>query len=354
MSEPLVSIIVTSYNHGKYLSAALDSIYKQTWKNKEVIVVDDASTDDSVKIIKKFQKKHNLKAILRTENYYSKKEKKGEKPIIEAMNLATGKYISVVDSDDLIAPTKIAHQVGLLEKNPQCSMCYSAVSLINIDGSVTPYNHLFLNGDVFEHLLVVGNLSLYIGSLIRRESYMKIERSHPDLVQEDWDMFLKLAKQGDFISSERIVAYYRRHGNNTWFRKDKSELMYRNRMMILNQWKQEPKWVDAMNARWKQYAHQEHMLAKCDIDKLLITTPDDSLLHFQRALHTITDNDISRLKYHIVQSIMYCDPRIDYYLNLYKIAFKCIKEEKIRALLLKEIKLKSPTLHAELIKEGCV
>lgn len=352
MSKPLVSIIVTSYNHDKYLTEALESVYKQTWKNIEVIVVDDASTDNSVKIIKKFQKKYKLKAILRTENYYSQKEKKGEKPIIEAMNEARGKYISVVDSDDIIVPTKIAHQVNLLEKNPQCSMCYSAVHVINIDGTTAPYNNLFLNGDVFKHLLVIGNLSLYIGSLIRRDSYLNIERSHPDLVQEDWDMFLKLACQGEFISSERLVAYYRRHGNNTWFRKDKSELMYKNRMMILDHWKHEPSWVDAMNSRWKQYAHPDHILAQQDIDTLLITFPNDALLHFQRALISIKQNELNKLQYHIVLAIINCDPRIIYYQNLFKIALKCIKDNKVRDQIFLEMKCKAPTLYAELAGEA--
>ena len=53
MNTPLVSVIVTSFNHAKFIGSALDSIYAQTWKNIEVIVVDDASTDGSQKIIKR-------------------------------------------------------------------------------------------------------------------------------------------------------------------------------------------------------------------------------------------------------------------------------------------------------------
>lgn len=351
MTDPLVSVIITSYNHDKYLQAAFDSVFKQTWKNIEVIVVDDASTDNSINIINKIKKKHKIKAIMRAENYYSQSTKKGEKPIIEAMNMAKGKYISIVDSDDLIAPTKIAHQVNILEKNPHCSMCYSAVHVMNIDGTVIPYNNLFINGNAFDQLLVWGNMTLYIGSLIRRESYLNIERSDPDLVQEDWDMFLKLSKQGDFISSERVVAYYRRHENNTWYRNDKKELMYRNRMMILDQWKHEPKWVEAMNARWKQYSEETHTLNKSDIDSLLVSRTGDALLHFQCVLLAIKANDIVKLRYHIVQAIIYCDPRISYYPYLYNIALKCIKDDKVIGLLLNRLKVKSPPLYSKLIKK---
>jgi len=349
---PLVSIIVTSYNHGRYLTAALESVYKQTWKNIEVIVVDDASTDNSVKIIKKFQKKHKLKTILRKENYYSAVVKIGEKPIIEAMNAARGKYIAVVDSDDVILPGKIAHQVDMLEKNAKCSMCYSAIKVINPDDSITPYNTTFLNGDVFNHMLVEGNLSLYIGSLIRRESYLKIKRSPPELVQEDWDMFLKLSKEGAIISSEKVVAYYRRHENNTWFRKDKSELMYRNRMMILDQWKHEPAWIDAINTRWRQYIQPEHMLSENGVELLLEEKPHDALLHFQAVLIALKTNKIKKAKYHIVQSIVYCDARIDYLPSLYKNALKIIDEINIRKFIMRDLKNKLPILHDELVKGG--
>ncbi|WP_213135252.1 glycosyltransferase family 2 protein [Citrobacter sp. FP75] len=342
MPTPLVSIIVTSYNHDAFLEEALDSVFNQTWKNTEVIIVDDASTDQSVDIIKKYQQKYNCKTILRNTNYYSQKDKIGDKPIIEAMNMASGKYIAVVDSDDLIAPTKISHQVNILEKNPHCVMCYSAIQVIMPNGSHFPYSDLFLDGDVFHHLLVSGNLSLYIGSLIRREAYLKIERSPPDLVQEDWDMFLKLSRQGHFISSRRLVAYYRRHDNNTWYRKDNSKLMYRNRMMIINQWKHEDAWVDAMNNRWKQYAHPNHTLAKDDINELLIRQPTDPLLHFQGFLVAIQNRDLSKVQYHILQAIIHCDIRLKVLPKLYSAALKSITDSRIRSTILISLKHRLP------------
>lgn len=348
MPTPLVSIIVTSYNHDAFLEEALDSVFNQTWKNTEVIIVDDASTDRSVEIIKKYQQKYNCKTILRETNYYSQKDKTGDKPIIEAMNMATGKYIAVVDSDDLIVPTKISHQVNVLEKNPHCVMCYSAIQVIMPDGSRFPYSDLFLNGDVFHHLLVSGNLSLYIGSLIRREAYLKIERSDPELVQEDWDMFLKLSRQGHFISTQRLVAYYRRHGNNTWYRKDNSKLMYRNRMMILNQWKYEDAWVEAMNSRWKQYAHPDHTLVKEDIDELLIERPTDPLLHFQGFIVAVHNKDVTKAQYHIVQAIIYCDVRLEILPQLYFAALKSITDNKIKNTILSSLKSRLPDQYQQI------
>ena len=348
MNTPLVSVIVTSFNHANFIGSALDSIYAQTWKNIEVIVVDDASTDGSQKIIKKYQIKHGLKFIERKDNYYTDKIKQGEKPIIQAMNCASGKYIAVVDSDDLILPEKIERQVGLLEANPDCTLCYGGIEVLTSDGKLAPYPNVFINGDAFSRLLVNGNCGLYIGSLIRRSSYVELERSPPDLVQEDWDMFLKLSRQGHFISTQRLVAYYRRHDNNTWYRKDNSKLMYRNRMMILNQWKHEDAWVEAMNSRWKQYAHPDHTLVKEDIDELLVKHPTDPLLHFQGFITAIHTKDVNKAQYHIVQAIIYCDIRLEILPQLYCAALKSITDNKIRSTILSSLKSRLPEQYQQI------
>lgn len=319
MNTPLVSVIVTSFNHAKFIGSALDSIYAQTWKNIEVIVVDDASTDGSQKIIKKYQRKYGLKFIERKDNYYTDKIKKGEKPIIQAMNCASGKYISVVDSDDLILPEKIERQVGLLEANPDCTLCYGGIEVLTSDGKLAPYPNIFINGDAFSRLLVNGNCGLYIGSLIRRSSYVELERSPPDLVQEDWDMFLRLAKIGPFVCDPRTVAYYRRHDNNTWYRQDKNALMYRNRMMILESWCDEPEWPDAMALRWKHYANNEKLTHE-SINELLLERPKDSLLHYLLFCLFLESNEMALMKKHLLLSISYCDERLSVLPILYGIA----------------------------------
>ena len=107
MSKPLVSIIIPNYNKAPYIREAIESALNQTYKNIEVIVVDDGSTDESKEIIKSFGKKikayflpHKNANVAR--NFGFKKSK--------------GKYIQFLDSDDIILPEKIEKQVELLEK----------------------------------------------------------------------------------------------------------------------------------------------------------------------------------------------------------------------------------------------
>lgn len=146
------------------------------------------------------------------------------------------------------------------------------------------------------------------------------------------------------------MAYYRRHDNNTWYRKDNSKLMYQNRMMILNQWKHEDARVDAMNSRWKQYAHPDHTLIKEDIDELLLKQPTDPLLHFRGFIVAIHHKDVSKAQYHIVQAIIYCDSRTEILPQLYFAALKSITDKKIRSMLLTSLKTRLPE-HYQQISE---
>lgn len=337
--QPLVSVIVTSYNHSMFIEQALNSILAQTYPNIEIIVVDDASSDGSQKIIKKYQKENRFAFIERSVNYYSAEKKTGDKPIIQAMKSATGKYISVVDSDDYISPDKLTTQVALLEKNPQASLCYGGIDLLLADGSRHNYISNFPSGHLFDALLVQGNFLLFIGSLIRTSAFSKIERSPPALMQEDWDMFLRLAKCGPFVADARTVAFYRRHNNNTWFRADRERMMFRNRMMILDEWKQEPAWPQAMNVRWHEYLSHEKLDAD-DIDILLRERPDDTLLHFLKYRVCLRQQDRSNAEEHLYQALLLCDNRLAVLPELYRLMFDFIADEKSRQFLLDNMNMR--------------
>jgi len=118
MSKPLVSIIIPNYNKAPYIRESIESALNQTYKNIEVIVVDDGSTDQSREIIKSFGKKikayflpHKNANVAR--NFGFKKSK--------------GEYIQFLDSDDIILPEKIEKQVELLEKTGgDMALCYWA------------------------------------------------------------------------------------------------------------------------------------------------------------------------------------------------------------------------------------
>lgn len=111
---PLVTIIVPVYNTKKYLNECLLSLYNQTYKNIEVIIVDDGSTDGSTKIIDNFYRKYKNKTLVLTN---TKPSGSGEKASNFGIRSAKGKYVAIMDSDDISIPRRIEKQVNFLEKH---------------------------------------------------------------------------------------------------------------------------------------------------------------------------------------------------------------------------------------------
>lgn len=116
MKEPLVTIIMPVYNAAHYLREAIDSILKQTYKNFEFIIIDDASCDNSVEIIKSYSD-NRIKLIRNKVNL--------KQPITrnKGLKLASGRYIANMDADDISLPERIAKQVDFMEKHQDVDIC---------------------------------------------------------------------------------------------------------------------------------------------------------------------------------------------------------------------------------------
>lgn len=126
MSLASVSVILPNYNHAHYLSQSLKSILGQSVRAKEVIVIDDASTDNSVDVISKFTKQHSsIKLILNQKNM-------GAQPSnLKGLELATGDYIVFAAADDYLLPGIFELSLELLAKYPQAGICSALLRRIN-------------------------------------------------------------------------------------------------------------------------------------------------------------------------------------------------------------------------------
>ena len=111
MKKDLVSIIMPSYNTANYIGESINSVINQTYKNWELIIVDDCSTDNTDEIVNKFLKDERIK--------YLKNEKNSGAAISrnKALREAKGRWIAFLDSDDLWVPEKLEKQINFMEKN---------------------------------------------------------------------------------------------------------------------------------------------------------------------------------------------------------------------------------------------
>jgi glycosyltransferase involved in cell wall biosynthesis len=105
--NPLVSVVVPSYNHARFIDTCLDSVYRQTWSCIELIVIDDGSNDDSVQRIRE-----KLKSCPFPHQFISRENRGAHHTINEAVALATGDYINILNSDDRFHPQRIEKMVA--------------------------------------------------------------------------------------------------------------------------------------------------------------------------------------------------------------------------------------------------
>lgn len=118
--EALVSIIMPAYNCEDFIGITLDSVINQTYQNWEVIVVDDCSTDNTAKLVQEYVKKDNRIK-------YHKLDKNSGAAVArnKAVDLANGKYMAFLDSDDVWFPEKLTKQIGYMEENAYTFTCTS-------------------------------------------------------------------------------------------------------------------------------------------------------------------------------------------------------------------------------------
>jgi glycosyltransferase involved in cell wall biosynthesis len=179
---PRVSVVIPVYNVEAYLAAALDSVLAQTYRDCEVLLVDDNSPDGSLAIGERYQKQDARIQILRQEN----------RGLAGARNTgvrhAQGEYIAFLDSDDVWAPTKLAKHVAHLDQNPTVGISFSRSAFIDQAGAPLNYYQMPKLQDIdAAHLLCrnpVGNGS---APVLRREALAAI--AYPDDLRGSTELF---------------------------------------------------------------------------------------------------------------------------------------------------------------------
>lgn len=211
MTLPLVSVIIPNYNNEKYVLEAIKSVLEQTYKNIEVVVVDDVSTDNSVSVITNYYKNEpRLKLIVNNEN----------KGVSFSRNTGVlnskGDFISTLDSDDTYSPEKIEREMKVvLSMQPRKVIAFSSYAITDVDLNVRSVpickSHIY-QGDIYKKILY-RSVPFARDMLMSKEIFFEIGGfdEHKKLY-EDWDFKLKLAKKYHFIYSGCIGVNYRQLG----------------------------------------------------------------------------------------------------------------------------------------------
>lgn len=206
-----VSVFLTSYNHEKYLIESINSVINQTYKDFELIIADDASTDNSWDIIKKFTDTR-IKAFRNSKNdggYFLDLFPQGLK----------GKYIAIHHSDDIWEPDKLERQVAYLDQNPGIGAVFTNASIIGEDGlPFTDVSHFYYNifsqpnrtrHQWLNHFFFRGNALCHPSLLIRKECYERCGSYRNGFVQlGDFDMWVRLCfKYEIYVLPQKLVQF---------------------------------------------------------------------------------------------------------------------------------------------------
>lgn len=238
--ENLVSVIIPSYNHEKYVQDTIKSIIMQTYKNIELIIVDDGSTDSTFQKIKEM-KDECEKRFQRF--YFETKQNEGTIATLNKLfSLAKGEYIYLIASDDMIADVDaLKIQTEFLDKNNDYALVVGDNEIIDSNNNrcfwlddernitydenkakyKTFVEFLSKNNNNFNNVNFGTYKSIrpynYIpnGYLIRKSIYDKIMPYTKEAPLEDWFLMLQLSKYGKFKFIDKILFSYRWHVSNT-------------------------------------------------------------------------------------------------------------------------------------------
>lgn len=186
-TNPLVSVIIPTYNRGWIVKEAVDSVLSQSFVDFELIVVDDGSTDNTQDILNKY--KNNIKALKNNNQGVSAARNKG-------IALASGRFIAFLDSDDLWLPDKLSMQVNFFNTNKKALICQTEEIWIRNNVRVNPKKrHKKLSGMIFEPSLCLCMVSPS-AVMIKRELFEAVGLFDESLPAcEDYDLWLRISSR---------------------------------------------------------------------------------------------------------------------------------------------------------------
>ena len=207
-----ITVIIPAYNHEKYILNCLESIHNQTYRNFQWIVVDDCSTDNTLKILQEKQKYYRYQLI-------SHKKNSGiSQTLTEVIrDYATGKYIALCASDDFWDNRKIERQLAFMESHPEFAMCYGRTYYVDISSKIigTDDSRYYKGGFIFNEI-ITQRFHPPVNYMIKKEILEELGFYTKGVVAEDFYMNCMISYKYQIGYIPEFMGYYRvdpRHTN---------------------------------------------------------------------------------------------------------------------------------------------
>lgn len=216
---PRVSVLLTCYNHVRFLPEALDSVRKQTFGDFEILALDDGSTDGT----REWLAEHaaDCRVILNEQNLGT------YGTLNRGLEAATGEFVAILNDDDVWAPEKLKRQVALLDARPAVGLVHTDGWFIDAEGARmhgSPLGFEFPRTETSNVVLALLRQNKIIASaaLIRKRCFEDVGRFHPEYFGSgDWEMWLRIAERYEVGYVDEPLTFYRVHGDNASHKLDR-------------------------------------------------------------------------------------------------------------------------------------
>lgn len=214
---PAVSVLIPNYNHASFLKERIDSVLKQTYRDFEVIILDDCSADNSREIIEGYRINEHVTHIIYNVTNSGSTFKQWQKGI----GLANGKYIWIAESDDWCEPTLLETLMNGIECNDNIVISYCGAVVVNNDAILYTSDSkkicevtdgtAFIKNEMQERNKIF-NASM---AIFQKQAFKNISLEFTTYkFCGDWLFWIMLAQKGNVFESGKLLNYFRKHGSD--------------------------------------------------------------------------------------------------------------------------------------------
>jgi glycosyltransferase involved in cell wall biosynthesis len=203
-----VSVVIPLYNAAEVIAETLRSVLAQSWTDREILVIDDGSTDGSADVVKSFGDRVR---------YYAFENGGVAKARNRGIALARGRYIALMDHDDLWDKTKLGKQVRILDERPEVGMVITEIGHLDRAGKPTGEVAKAYNGaDPFYGLFVKGYAPTPSAAMIRKsilEAVGGFDESFSSAGMDDHELWPRIAAVTEIASISEVLTFHRNRSN---------------------------------------------------------------------------------------------------------------------------------------------
>lgn len=290
--KPKVSVCIASYNHARFIGETLDSILAQTYRDFEIVIVDDGSTDDSLKILNSYAKKHPQIKVFIHPNH----ENKGISVTAnEVIKRSRGEYISFIGSDDTWCSYSLERRINFLEKTG-VGFVYSKADCINEKGDLL---NEIIGADISKEAdplmsVIISNPIPAITVTVRRECLDRAGLYADSVVYGDWELWIRLLNFYKIGFIDEPLAKYRIHGSNTSIGTEPSKhfALVRQMYQYLKDNIQKPEYFKLRETKYQ----------KAISEQLALLPKREAQVYFDRYFQATARNDWGAAKLEIIRA----------------------------------------------------